>query len=169
MLYGRKAGSYELYRDGPPVTVRCEAKPSAGASFSLHPSLPSFDVYGPSPLTYTINIAYSTPSSALQSMISGSQSCYQEIRYNCNKTAGGSVEVFDNSSLPLTLGTCSTSCRCKIAGSAVARETETFTDKTKLPIKKIIVQIISTWNEFISIEVGKVICEESKKLMNNDI
>ena len=113
--------------------------------------------------TSPYEIAFQYGSAA--AMIKSAHSCQQTVSYSCNKTTGGVVSVYVKSaSAPVADNQCS-SCVCKLSQSADTIETETFTDKNKLPIQKITVADMTTFDQKIYIKVGDVNCEECKEFI----
>ena len=159
--YGRISNTYELYssQSSSPILVYCEAKVDGGTSFYVPSRKLPILVSGPLPTSpYEIPIGYEASSV----MIKSAAICNQVVTYICNKTAGGVVSVYLNTSSPISDGTCSPSCSCKVAGNAVQTETETFTNKDTLPISKITVAQMTTLEQRINIKIGDVVCTECK-------
>ena len=159
--YGRTSNTYELYptEASSPILVYCEAKVDGGTSFLVPSRKLPILVSGPLPTSpYEIPIGYE-PASV---MIKSATLCEQVVTYICNKTEGGVVNVYMKTSSPIADGTCLPSCSCKVSGSAVNTENETFTNKEILPISKITVGEMTTLEQKIHIKVGDVVCNECK-------
>lgn len=147
--YDQKTGFFEVYSNGNSFLIQCD---DAAGNFSVLTNGLAIVAYGPLTATpYELPVKYYTDSSIHSPLIASADSCYQQITFKCNYTSS-IIKIYGKSGVEMPQ--ISDSCNPSI------NLVKTYNGKDLLPISKVSVEGITDIREFVTIDIGNVVCRE---------